>query len=125
MVWFAVASGGALGALLRYAMITGVQGLMPKAQFPYGVLLVNVLGSFVLGGLFIYLQDKPFSQEAYKLALTVGLLGAMTTFSTFALDSAQLLLAGDWLRASLNILCNVSLSIAAIFAAFFIYKSLH
>lgn len=122
LVWCAVATGGAGGAVLRYGTTLLLTQWFTKAWLPYGVLSVNVAGSFLLGCCYVLVQNRVLNHDALKIGLTVGLLGALTTFSAFALDNVNLLLAGDFAKAGLNILLNVVLCILAVYAAFVLLR---
>ncbi|MDQ6950600.1 MAG: fluoride efflux transporter CrcB [Mariprofundales bacterium] len=99
----AVALGGALGAVMRWLTASAIQRWVGGA-FPWGTLAVNALGSFALGFLFIWLLERTSSGELLRLAITVGFLGAFTTFSTFSFESIRLLQAGSFNLAAVNIL---------------------
>ena len=105
-----IAGGGALGALLRYWMSSGVHALLGR-DFPYGTLSVNVLGSFIMGFLYVMLIERMDLGVEWRAALMIGLLGAFTTFSTFSLETLNLIEAGEQYRALANILLSVSLCI--------------
>lgn len=90
-----VATGGALGALIRFWINVNLDKLHPS-NFPWGTVLVNVLGSFLIGVLFILFAEKISVSDQTKSLLTVGFLGAMTTFSTFSLDAILLLDQGEY-----------------------------
>lgn len=90
MLWLYIALGGALGAVSRYALGNIVSQQL-GASFPYGTLSVNILGSFVIGVLWVWLAQQQWGNPAYKQFLIVGFLGAFTTFSSFSLDSILLL----------------------------------
>lgn len=90
MLWLYIALGGALGAVSRYALGNIVSQQL-GASFPYGTLGVNILGSFVIGVLWVWLAQQQWGNPAYKQFLIVGFLGAFTTFSSFSLDSILLL----------------------------------
>ncbi len=106
MNWLAVAAGGALGAVLRWWMAGWVQRLAGGA-FPWGTLAVNALGSFLLGFLFIWLLERSSAGELARLAITVGFLGAFTTFSTFSLESVRLMQEGAFGMALGNVAAQV------------------
>lgn len=92
----AVAAGGAVGAVLRWAVTLGVSRLLAGAgvaPFPLGTLIVNVAGCFALAWL-VAAGDRGALGPAARLFLGTGLLGALTTFSTFGLDAHGLALAG-------------------------------
>ncbi len=97
MGWLYVAAGGALGAILRFAVSGWVQELS-ASTFPWGTMAVNVLGSLLLGFAVVWLQSAVTSAEVRVFA-TIGLLGAFTTFSTFTYETAALLRDGEWWTA--------------------------
>jgi len=102
----AVAAGGAAGAVLRWLMAGAVQRFSGGA-FPWGTFAVNALGSFLLGFLFVWLIERSTAGELVRLALTVGLLGAFTTFSTYSLESIRLLQEGAFGMATANVMGQV------------------
>lgn len=119
-----VAIGGAFGSLLRYAAMT-LAGRMHAASFPYGTLLVNMTGSFLMG-LWIAVMALllPERQKDLHLLLAVGLLGGFTTFSAFSLDAFLLLEKGLFAQAACYMLGSVVFSIAALFAAMLLVQKL-
>ena len=106
-----VAMGGALGAVLRYGISSGIYTWFGRS-FPYGTLVVNVAGSFLIGLLSILLVEKFDVPHEWRLALVVGVLGALTPFSTFSWDTLDLMQQGLMQRAFLNVLLNVVLCIS-------------
>jgi CrcB protein len=102
----AVAAGGAVGASLRWLLAGAVQRAAGGA-FPWGTFAVNALGSFALGFLFVYLIERSTTGELLRLAVTVGLLGAFTTFSTYSLESIRLMQSGAFGLAAANVLGQV------------------
>lgn len=108
----AIAAGGAIGSVLRYVVSTGVYSVAGRS-FPYGTLAVNVVGSLLMGLLFVVFIDRLSVPEIWRMALFVGLLGAFTTFSTFSIETLNLLQSGDYSRALVNILLSVFLCIGA------------
>lgn len=105
--------GGAIGALLRFLVSNGVYAWLGK-NFPYGTLTVNVLGSFLIGVLTLYFLEKGILASAWGKTVIVGGLGAFTTFSTFSLDTFNLLEQGQLGLAGLNILLNITLCLGAV-----------
>jgi len=104
-----VGAGGFLGAISRFLLALGVQKLTGSA-FPYGTLTVNVLGSFIIGFLFLYFEQT--ISPTQKALLMTGFLGALTTYSTFAIESYILLNNNFWYGV-LNIVLNVVGTIVA------------
>ena len=109
---FAIAVGGAFGALMRFFVSTGTYLLLGRG-FPYGTLMVNVLGSLLMGALFVVLSERLALGPEWRAGLLVGLLGAFTTFSTFSLETLVLLEEGRWLTASANVFVSVLLCLLA------------
>ena len=105
--------GGALGAVSRYGVSQFMLSSFGKS-FPYGTLTVNVLGSFLIGYLSMYFVSKTNIDPIFRLTLVVGFLGAFTTFSTFSLDTLNLIESGFITKAFLNILLNVTCSLTAV-----------
>lgn len=117
-----VALGGALGASSRYLTGVAMTALMGKA-FPWGTLTVNILGSFLMGGLVVVLGQM--SATRFAPLLTVGFLGGFTTFSSFSLDAATLYQRGDVALALGYVSVSVAASILALFAGVFIARSFY
>jgi len=108
----AIAAGGAIGALLRYWTSTAVHGRLGMA-FPYGTLVVNVIGSLLMGFLYVWLIDRMAAGPALRAFLLIGVLGAFTTFSTFSLETLNLMEAGHPGKALANVLVSVIVCVAA------------
>jgi CrcB protein len=102
----AVAGGGAVGALLRFWVSTGVYQLFGRA-FPWGTLAVNVAGSFLMGLLFVLLLERSLLSGEWRAAVLVGLLGAFTTFSTFSIETLMLIEQADYVKALTNAVLSV------------------
>lgn len=105
--------GGFLGAVTRFLVSRFLNNLFPS--FPYGTLVVNVSGSFLLG-LIVYsvLNGKNISPE-FRDFLTIGFIGAFTTMSTFAYETFRMSELSEYLQLGLNLFLNVFLSIAAVY----------
>jgi len=119
----AIAAGGALGAVLRHyvgSLMLSLTGM----TFPWGTLSVNVIGSFLMGALITYFANVWNPSSEIRGFLTVGLLGAFTTFSTFSLDAVTLYERGATLAAMGYILASVVLSISALFAGMALLRQL-
>ena len=107
----AVACGGALGAVARFATVMLSQFLF-GARFPVGTLIVNCLGTFLIGLFMSLYMDRLADFEYWRLFIVVGFLGAYTTFSSYAWDTWVLYMGGQWVAASLNMLLNNVITLA-------------
>lgn len=108
LTYSAIAIGGAIGACLRFAVGEWTLHLFGRA-FPFGTLLVNILGSFVIGLLYGLLITEQIAPNPWRIFIGIGVLGAFTTFSTFSMDTVLLLQQGDWLKAIANVVLNLVL----------------
>ncbi|MGE6099143.1 fluoride efflux transporter CrcB [Aeromonas salmonicida] len=111
--WLFVAAGGAIGACLRFG-ISELMALLLGRHFPYGTLVVNVVGSFIMGIAFALISQGHVVEHPMKPLLMVGILGALTTFSSFALDTVVLAQQGAYLKAVLNMGLNLSLCLVMV-----------
>jgi len=116
MLWY-VALGSAVGGVTRYLLGGWVQRLA-GGTFPWGTLLVNLSGSFLLGLVIRYALDSTAVSAEMRTFLTIGVCGGYTTFSTFSYETARFLEDGDWTRAGLYITASVALSVLGVFAGF-------
>ena len=119
---FFVSIGGALGASSRY-LFTELFFFLFGRQFIYGILIVNVLGSFIMGIVAAMFIQGTLVTMPWKPMLSVGFLGALTTFSTFSLDNYVFLQNGEYSKAAMNIILNVILCLGAVWLGFFITKA--
>ncbi|MBU2991636.1 fluoride efflux transporter CrcB [Octadecabacter sp. 1_MG-2023] len=115
---FHVALGGAIGAAARYGV--GVALFRPTGGFPFGVLAVNIIGSFLMGLLVVYLGQKMLTH--LNPLLMTGVLGGFTTFSAFSLEAYTLFERGEAGLAALYVALSVILSIAALVLGIFIMR---
>ncbi len=115
--------GGALGALLRFWVSTALYGRFGRA-FPWGTLGVNVIGSFLMGLLTILLVERLISGPEIRAFLLIGFFGAFTTFSTFSLETFNLLEQGDTMAALMNVFVSVLLCLIATFAGVLLGRAL-
>ena len=112
LLW--IAAGGAAGALLRYGLGGLIHSRIPDSTFPWGTLVVNLVGCFVIGGLWVMGYEKSLLGPEMRLMLMVGLLGAFTTFSTFGLETMHLVAAGRWPAAVANVAASVALGLLGV-----------
>ena len=118
--FLAVALAGAFGAVSRLG-VTQMMGLWLGKNYPWGTLLVNLLGSFAIGyllGLWSSSSSEPSS--TIRTAIIVGFLGAFTTMSAFSLDSWELLHRGDWFKAFSYMGITLIGSLAAVSLGFYL-----
>lgn len=108
-----IAGGGAIGAVLRYGASLGVYSLLGRG-FPYGTLFVNVTGSLLMGVLSILMLERFNVGPEWRAAILVGLLGSFTTFSTFSIETLNLLEQGDMMRAMANITFSIIVCLVAV-----------
>ena len=109
-----IGAAGFAGAISRYAVEGWVSDRV-RGAFPWGTLVVNVTGSFLLGLLFTVLTDR-FVHPAVRSAVTIGFIGAYTTFSTFAFETMRLAEDGATMLAIGNVAASVVVGLAAVYA---------
>lgn len=117
-----VALGGAIGAMLRYGVVLSAARIM-GAGFPMGTMIVNVLGSFIMGIAAVLLMQRGQTNTLVPFVM-VGILGGFTTFSAFSLDAMILLEKGKMAAAATYVFGSVGLSIGALFLGFFFARSI-
>lgn len=122
MIYLAVAAGGALGAVSRYIVMSRTGALLGTG-FPFGTLVVNVAGSFLLGVVVASAAASGPTGSVFAF-LGVGVLGGFTTFSTFALDVAYLARRRAGRAAALYVAVSVAVSIAAFAAGLYLARVL-
>lgn len=108
--------GGAIGAGLRYLVNEAFAARGLYAGFPWHTLTINVVGSFVMGVVFVFVATRLDGSPEWRTFLATGILGGFTTFSAFSLDVVQLASSGEALRPAAYIIGSVALSIAGLLA---------
>jgi len=121
--YLVIAVGGSIGAILRY--LTGVY----SAKFfgtwlPYGTLIVNVAGSFILSFFMILFLEKLSLDPLWRLFVAVGFCGSYTTLSSITYETLSIVMDGDYVRALLNIALNFGLSFLSAFTGIVLARML-
>jgi CrcB protein len=106
--------GGFLGALLRYSVSGVIQGWFKSFTFPYGTLVVNLLGCLLIGALSQLAETRGFISAETRSFVFIGLLGAFTTFSTFGNDTVSLFREGENLLSYVNVGLHLLLGLSAV-----------
>lgn len=106
--------GGALGTGFRFGLSTLIHSTYKQPKFPYSTFVVNLTGSFAIGILASWFEARPSSSEVARAALMTGVLGGYTTFSSFSLETYNLMREGRMDAATLYALLSVVLGIAAV-----------
>ena len=102
-----VAIGGAVGSIARYLMASSIQ-TATGWEFPVGTVLVNLLGCFLIGILYVLLVARPDPRHDLRALLMVGVMGGFTTFSSFSLETVTLAMNGNYTGATLNVVISVA-----------------
>ncbi len=118
----AVALGGAIGSVARYLVGIGSGRLFGMA-FPWGTLIINVTGSFLIGTFIALFATRWDLSQAARVFLTVGICGGYTTFSTFSLDAFYLMERGELLSSAAYMIASVVMSVAALVAAIHLVRT--
>jgi CrcB protein len=108
----AIAAGGAVGSVLRFWMSTWVHSFAGRS-FPYGTLTVNVLGCLAMGFLFVLFVDRLSDNAVLRAGILIGVLGGFTTFSSFSIETLNLIEQGAWLKAVVNMTGSLLLCVGA------------
>lgn len=118
-----VAIGGSIGAVMRY--LTGVYSAkLFGTWLPYGTLIVNVLGSFILSFFMVLFLEKLSLDPLWRLFVAVGFCGSYTTLSSITYETLAIMMDGDYTRALLNVFLNFSLSFLSAIAGIFLARTL-
>lgn len=111
---FLIFVGAGLGGVFRFWISNGVYYYLGR-EFPYGTLVVNTTGSFIMGVLFVLLFERfNGSGPLLRSLLLIGFLGGYTTFSSFSIETLNLFESGAWVSGLLNILLSVTLCITCV-----------
>jgi len=108
-----VAAGGAVGAVSRY-VVSGLTHRMFNTSFPLGTLAVNTTGCLLIGFLLETATQTTLVSDSWRLALGIGFLGALTTFSTFGYETLQLARESQWTLAIANIATNLLIGLFSV-----------
>ena len=108
----AIAAGGAVGSVLRFWMSTWVHSFAGRT-FPYGTLTVNVVGCLAMGFLFVLFVDRLSDNNVLRAGILIGVLGGFTTFSSFSIETLNLIEQGAWIKAVANMTGSLLLCVGA------------
>ncbi|OCC05448.1 camphor resistance protein CrcB [Labrys sp. WJW] len=123
LTYIAIAIGGTLGCWARYAQTNLVQSVYGR-DFPFATMSINVIGSFLMGFLFIETLERLTLSPALRTGILTGVLGGYTTFSTFEMETVLLAEGGEMLKAFLYVLLSVALGFLAAFGGAYIARNL-
>lgn len=116
MTLLMVALGGAVGTAMRYGLAELGQRWAPEAWFPWGTFAANVLGSFLLGWIFIAAEDRTIADVDMRLVLGTGVMGGFTTYSSYNLELIRMLSDGETLRSGMYLGATLVACLVAGFA---------
>lgn len=114
--------GGCVGAILRYLVAGGVHTLAKSASFPVGTMTVNVTGCLLIGIGGGLIESRQLFSPEWRAFLFVGILGSFTTFSTFGLETFNLVKQGQWLASFGNVGLSLFLGLLAVLAGHMISR---
>ena len=123
MTYVFIAIFAIFGAFARYGQTLLVQGILGRG-FPFATLSINVLGSFLMGFLFFLTLERLSLPPSLRTGILSGGLGAYTTFSTFSLETLNLMEGGEWTRAALYVAASVLLSITAVILGAYLSRNI-
>ena len=118
-----VSIGGVIGACLRF-FIARLTSKLLSSNFPYGTLLINITGSFILGLFLVWTTERVFVDTRWRWLVAIGFCGSYTTFSSYAFETIAYFEQGHWSLFALNIVSNNLLCLAAVLAGAALARSL-
>lgn len=118
---FAVIVGGSAGCVIRWLLALRLNGLFP--QLPLGTLTVNLLAGLIIGGALAFFLRQPQLDPTWKLLITTGLCGGMSTFSTFSVELFSLLQGGNYVWAVASVFAHVFGSLLMTAVGFFVINA--
>ncbi|MBV9073831.1 MAG: fluoride efflux transporter CrcB [Acidobacteria bacterium] len=110
-----VSLGAVLGANLRY-FVSRLAAKLMSPDFPYGTLIINITGSFILGLFLIWTSERVFADPKWRWLVAIGFCGSYTTFSSYAFETMAYFEQGHWTLFALNILTNNVLCLLGVLA---------
>ena len=110
-----ISLGAVLGASLRF-LVSRLAARLIGASFPFGTLIINITGSFLLGLFLVWTTERVLADPRWRLLIAIGFCGSFTTFSSYAFESFSYFEQGQWLLFGSNILANNLLCLAAVLA---------
>ena len=121
--YVAIGIGGTLGCWARYAQTSWVQAAFGR-DFPLATLSINVIGSFLMGFLFILTLERLMIPPSVRVGVLTGVLGGYTTFSTFEMETLLLAESGEFFKAGLYVVLSVVIGFAAAFGGAYLARNL-
>jgi CrcB protein len=121
--YVAIAIGGTLGCWARYAQSVYVQAAFGR-DFPFATLSINVIGSFLMGFLFILTLERLMIPPSIRVGVLTGVLGGYTTFSTFEMETLLLAENGEFVKAAVYVALSVVIGFAAAFGGAYLARNL-
>jgi len=118
-----IAGFGAIGCLARYYLSSWVYGYFGRA-FPYGTFAVNIIGAFFIGLLMEFSLRSTLISPNLRIGLAIGLMGGLTTFSTFSYETLKLLEDGQFFTAFTNVLASVAICLALTWAGIYVARQI-
>lgn len=113
-----VGVGGFIGALARYGLSGYVHRQLPEADFPYGTLVVNLLGCLLIGVLAGLAEQRQLFGPEVRTFLLIGVLGGFTTYSTFGFETFAMLRDAEFMQAGLNVIVHVIAGLALVWLGY-------